>query len=88
MERCGGVGWRKAAAAAGEDGKGAGDLGADGVDGADVEAVGMIEENPAELPVALEDGEGEGAGLEVEAVGSGRGGVEAGCFKMREHAVP
>ena len=63
VEGRGVVGGSEAAAAAGEDGEGARDLGADGVDGADVEAVGMIEQRPAELAVALEDGEGEGAGL-------------------------
>ncbi len=59
----------EAAAGAGEVGQGARDLGADRVDGADVEAVGVVGERPAELPVSGEDGAGEGPGLGLEVSG-------------------
>ncbi len=68
------VGGSQPAAASGEHGKRARDLRADGVDGADVEAVRLIEQRQPRLPVAFEDGEGKLAGLAVEAVG--------GCQRM------
>jgi hypothetical protein len=58
MQRASVVGGGKAAAAPGEDGEGAGDLSADGVDGAEIKALRMVEEGPAELLIAGEDGEG------------------------------
>jgi len=56
----------EAATGAGENREGAGDLGADRVDGADVEAMGVVEEVPAELAVAGEYGAGERFGFGAE----------------------
>ena len=58
----------EAAAGAGEVGQGARDLGADRVDGADVEAVGVVDERPAELTVSGEDRAGEFPRLGLEVV--------------------
>ena len=64
-----GIGGRRAwRAAAGEQRKGSGDVRADGVDGADREPLGPVEDVPAEDGVAAEGGEGEGAGFGVEGV--------------------
>ena len=60
--------WGEAAARAGEHREGAGDLGTDRVDGAQVEAVGLVEQVPAEQAVARKDGLGEGAGFALEIV--------------------
>ena len=61
------VGGCEPATAAGEYGESAGDFDSDGVDCADVEPLWLIEQGPAELAVALKDGEGKLARLEVEA---------------------
>ena len=85
MQPRGGVDRRRrpgeAAAGAGEHGEGSGDLGADRVDGADVEAVGVVEEVPTELAVAGEDGTGQSAqpGLEVVL---GWGWFGCGCGEL------
>ncbi len=62
VEGCGVLGGGEAASGAGEDGEGAGDFGGDGVDGAEVEAVGLVEEVPVELVVAVRGRPGPGGG--------------------------
>ena len=74
-----------AASAAGEEREGAGDVGADGVDGADVEAGWLIEKLPVEGAVAGEGGCGERAGFTVETVGGllfVGGGLELGEYAV------
>src|SRR6266702_3065860 len=75
----------KAAAGTGEDRKGAGDLGADRVDGADLQAIGLVEEGPFQLAVALEHGAGEFAGLAIEVAVGFR--IRAGGFEVAEDTV-
>ena len=88
VERLRILGRGQAATASGEDGEGARNLRADGVDGADVEAVRLLQQRPPKLPAALQHGEGESEGLAVEIAGGvGRRVVVAGCFKTGEHAV-
>ena len=83
IERLGVVDGCEAAAEPESTGSRCGDVGADRVDGADVEQAGMVEQIPAEQPVAREDGRGESAGLAVEAAewtaraGGGRRGAWA-----------
>ncbi len=68
MERCGVGGGRETASTAGEDGQGAGDLSTDGIDGAEMETVGVIEQRPGELAVARQNCASECAGLAIEGI--------------------
>jgi len=59
----------EAAAGVRQDGQAGSDVEGERVDGADVQAVGVVEDLPVEYAVAGKDSEGERAGCAIEVVG-------------------